>query len=220
MYRYVVKAFFVSRQAASGRSKKEEYNTTSSLTKPGHIDRYDTADYLRADSLCLLPLTSIHALSLPSANHCGNIHSYRLYHSNPPTYLTRHGAVRRAKVQSRPVRCIEHSITGTPYMNKVLSRSTLDRPNLPYIPDRPITYTQCTSISNSNSNTFIFTLCICSVASLRVLSKSVRPSDRLSVPSAILKPTYLYLRILGKVHVSSASLFYVARKKSQNYYTR
>lgn len=190
----MVKAFFfVSRQAASGRSKKEEYNTTSSLSKPGHIDRYDTADYLRADSLCLFLLTYNHTLTLPSTNHCGNIHSYRLYHSNLPRQ-------RSVAPKFEVVRCIEHSITGTPYMNKVLSRSILDRSNLPYIPDRPITYTQCTSISNSNTSVFIFTLCICNVASLRFASRiikvrpSVPPSIRPSVPSAIMKPVYLIFR--------------------------
>lgn len=58
-------------------------------------------------------------------------------------------------------------------MNKVLSRSTLDRPNLHTLTDL-LPLRNATSISNSN--TFIFTLCICSVASHRVLSKSVRPS--------------------------------------------
>lgn len=181
----------MSRQAASGRSKKEEYNTTSSLTKPGHIDRYDTADHLRADSLCLLLLTSIHTLSLPSADHCGNIHSYRLYYSNLPTYPDR-GAVRRVKVQSRPVRCIEHSITGTLYMNKVLSRSIPDRSNLHTLTDL-LPVRNATSISNSN--TFIFhTLHLQRCIASHRFAYYQSPSVRLSVPSAIMKPVYLIFR--------------------------
>lgn len=77
--------FFVSRQAASGRSKREEYNTTSSLSKPGHIDRYDTADYLRADSLCLLLLTYIHTLSLFRLQTIAGISMHTAYII--PTYL-------------------------------------------------------------------------------------------------------------------------------------
>lgn len=159
--------FFVSRQAAEAKKKNsiQRHLYQNLVISIGTTLPTTSAPTLSVSYHSLY----IYTLSLPSADHCGNIHSYRLYHSNLPRQ-------RSVALKFKVVRCIEHSITGTPYMNKVLSRSILDRPNLPYIPDRPITSTQCTSISNSN--TFIFTLCICNVASLRIASRiiKVRPS--------------------------------------------
>lgn len=96
-------------------------------------------------------------------------------------------------------------------MNKVLSRSTLDRSNLHTLTDLlPLRNAPALSFSHSASAT------LHRFASLRVLSKSIRPSIR-SVCSKASLPLPPYLTYMYR---SSASLFYVARKKSQDYYTR
>lgn len=147
----MVKAFFLclgKRQAAEAKKK----NTTSSLSKPGHIDRYDTADYLRADSLCLLPLTYIpHTLSLSRMQTIAGISIHTAYII--PTYLGS-GPSRQSSKSSGPMHRTFH------YRNSIHARIRYyyglyltDLTYLTYL-DRPITYTQCTSISNSN--TFIF----------------------------------------------------------------
>lgn len=152
------------RQAAE--AKKKKYNTTSSLSKPGHIDRYDTADHLRADSLCLLLLTYTHSLSRLQTIAGISIHTAYII----PTYLGS-GPSRQNSKSSGPMHRTFHS--GTPYMNKVLSRSIPDRSNLHTLTDL-LSLRNATGISNSNSNTFIFTLCIASHRIARIIK--VRPS--------------------------------------------
>lgn len=85
-------------------------------------------------------------------------------------------------------------------MNKVLLRSTLDRPNLHTLTDllplrnAPVLATATLSF---------FTLCICNVASLRILSKSVPPSVRASLrpfrynEANLPLPPYLQVPYLG-----------------------
>lgn len=185
------------RQAAEAKKK----NTTSSLSKPGHIDRYDTADYLRADSLCLLPLTYIpHTLSLSRMQTIAGISIHTAYII--PTYLGS-GPSRQSSKSSGPMHRTFH------YRNSIHARIRYyyglyltDLTYLTYLTDllplrnAPVLATATLSFSYSAS------AALHRIASRMIkVRPTVRPSIHPSVPSAILKPTYLYLRIFRYMYL-------------------